>query len=479
MRPTSLKLGTLYLTVASGIFIISSYVVNIWLGRSFGPEAFGVYGIIISLMTTVNLLQTNGLPQALSRLLAEEKIDKKSLYKSAFLLQVALTLILTLLYFALAKPIASLLGDTSLVAYLQLSSLILPGYGIYALTLGRLNGSLLFKQQAVVQSLYSIFKVSLIIFFAREFILTGALLGFALAPLLAGLINFKLPDFRVKAYPYSNLLKLSSPLIAFSVLSIMQYSIDILFVKALTGSDYNAGIMSASQNIARIPFFAFSSVILVLFPAIAKSFNTKTNQQTAQLIEKALRATSVLLLPTIFILASTSSELLSIIFSPEYAQGATVLTILLFAMGCFTYFSVISTILNGAGHTANPLRAAGLSLLITTAVSFILIPAIGAIGGAIATLAGICLALIVSYIDLTKKFAIRLNSKDVLAQIGIALCLLILTKLPFGTGVANIIAKYTLYFGLFFGINYSTGLIPKEDIAFLKVFMKRKAQKYP
>src|SRR5262249_32395015 len=53
--------GTLFLTISSFFFMVSGYLVNIWLGKTLGPKVYGLYGIIITLMTIVNITQTSGL----------------------------------------------------------------------------------------------------------------------------------------------------------------------------------------------------------------------------------------------------------------------------------------------------------------------------------------------------------------------------------------------------------------------------------
>ena len=47
--------GTLYLMIASAIFLVSSYVVHFGLGRHLGPEDYGLFGVVLALMTTINL----------------------------------------------------------------------------------------------------------------------------------------------------------------------------------------------------------------------------------------------------------------------------------------------------------------------------------------------------------------------------------------------------------------------------------------
>ena len=54
---TSIRKGLIYLTISSGMFVVAGYIVNLWLGRYLGPVNYGIYGVVISLMTMVNIIK--------------------------------------------------------------------------------------------------------------------------------------------------------------------------------------------------------------------------------------------------------------------------------------------------------------------------------------------------------------------------------------------------------------------------------------
>ncbi|MCK4965330.1 MAG: oligosaccharide flippase family protein, partial [Dehalococcoidia bacterium] len=59
---TGMGRGTLYLMVAAGVFLVSGYVIHFWLGRYLGPESYGLFGIVLALMTIADLLLISGWP---------------------------------------------------------------------------------------------------------------------------------------------------------------------------------------------------------------------------------------------------------------------------------------------------------------------------------------------------------------------------------------------------------------------------------
>ena len=64
--------GMLALTVAQILIMLSGYIIAIALARSLGPALFGVYGVVYSVLLSVELIGRLGLPQAVSKLVAEK-----------------------------------------------------------------------------------------------------------------------------------------------------------------------------------------------------------------------------------------------------------------------------------------------------------------------------------------------------------------------------------------------------------------------
>ena len=56
MKKQSVLRGTIYLMAAQAAFVASGYAIHISLGRLLGPSEYGIYAVVISLMTIVNLV---------------------------------------------------------------------------------------------------------------------------------------------------------------------------------------------------------------------------------------------------------------------------------------------------------------------------------------------------------------------------------------------------------------------------------------
>ncbi|MFU8768036.1 MAG: lipopolysaccharide biosynthesis protein, partial [Candidatus Methanoperedens sp.] len=129
----SLARGTLYFMFVQAGFMASGYIIHASLGRLLGPAAYGIFGVIISLMTLVNVMLVAGVPQAGSRFIAIANETVGAIKKATLNLQVILSLAVFALYFLLSPLIAGILGDPSLSGYIKASAFVIPVYALSSL----------------------------------------------------------------------------------------------------------------------------------------------------------------------------------------------------------------------------------------------------------------------------------------------------------------------------------------------------------
>jgi O-antigen/teichoic acid export membrane protein len=79
----SVMRGTIYLMAAQAAFVASGYAIHISLGRLLGHAEYGIYAVVISLMTMVNLILTTGIPQAVAKYVAHDGGGAEGVRKTA------------------------------------------------------------------------------------------------------------------------------------------------------------------------------------------------------------------------------------------------------------------------------------------------------------------------------------------------------------------------------------------------------------
>jgi O-antigen/teichoic acid export membrane protein len=466
---SSLAKGAAYLTLSSIIFMASGYIINIWLGKTLGPKTYGTYGIVISIMSLINIMQTAGLPQAVSKFIASRDDVPKSIFSTAAKLQVVSTFVLTIIYILLAFPIAIVLGDKELVKYLIFSALVLPFYGLFSLYLGFYNGLHYFRRQALMNNLYSVAKLIFVVLLTMKFKVYGAIAGFIIAPIFALLAGARELPVRHSNYSWKKLFIFSSPLVAFAIISTMLLSIDLFILKAVHGVSENIGFYVAAQNIARLPYYALNAIAVVLLPGIAVLSKDKDHEKAQTLIKRSLRLVLILLITTSVMLIISSKGVTQLLFSSEYLPGEGALQILSLGYGLLTLFTIFTSILSGAGKPGISLKISILGLVTSISSCLMLIPYFGLIGAAWGTTIGATMASIVSFLYIKKNYHITF---PYFAFLRISVCALLasLPLLYLTTSVA-LVAAYILSAALYLLLLKLTRELTIQDIVDVKEFL--------
>ena len=462
----SLKHSFVNLTLSQLTFMVSGYIVNIFLGKLLGPNNYGVYGIIVSLITVVNLTQTAGLPQAVAKFSAENEERSEEVLKSGLTIQFFSTSFASLIIFLFALPISQILKDASLTSYIQLSALIFPLYGIFSLYLNYYNGLHAFGKQSLMNVLYSITKLLTILILVYFFHIYGAIIGFIISSFIPLLFWFHIPR-AVKNFPYKILVLFSLPLVVIAIFANLLQSIDLFFIKAITTSNNNVGFYTANQNIVEIPYYAAISLATVLFPSISRKLSKNLHDEARELIAKALRFALLILIPSILLISATSGRLLSFLYSVAYHPGASSLSILVIGSGFFTLFIILTTIISSAGSPGKSAILSILGVAISSILCLFLIPSFGLNGAALSTTtaAGIvmCLAGVLVY----KRFHVLFDIYSVVKIFVASFAIYLLAKnIPITPLLLPLL--YVFLFAVYAGILFLFKELTREDVDLVK-----------
>ena len=385
-RKTSLGQGALYLGASSLAFLLAGYVTNIWLGRRLGPVNYGRYGVVLTLISAVNVMQVSGIPQAMAKMVSERPREQGSFLRAGIRLQLMLTAVLVAVFLAAAVPLASLLNDPGLTGYLRSSVLILPLYGLFSVYVGYYNGLHRFGRQAGMVGGYAVAKTLLVIGLAATFGLRGAILGFAVAPGLGLIVGFRRPG-RGPAAPLRELGSISVPLVGFAAMTTLQLSVDLLFVKAANLSPGAAGYYTAAQNIAVIPYFVMSAAGQVLFPTIASRLGAGDLTGARGALQRGFRYGLIAVVPAVAFLAVTRDEVVRLLFSERYIPAAGPLAILALGYGALGLFASLAYALNASGRGSRSFLLSAGGVVGMLVLCPILIPVAGLRGAAIGSAA--------------------------------------------------------------------------------------------
>ena len=183
--PLGVGKGTLYLIGVQIVFLASGYIIHAGLGRLLGPASYGIFGVVIYLITLSQDFLRTGIPQAASKYIAEDNSKAGAIKNNTVKLQLIFSLLVFLVYLLLADIFADLLGDPSLTTYIRVSAFIIPAGAFFALYTNFLNGLRWYDKQAIVMLSYSIATIAgvfALVFFGYG--IYGAIFGYLMGPLV-------------------------------------------------------------------------------------------------------------------------------------------------------------------------------------------------------------------------------------------------------------------------------------------------------
>ena len=416
--------GTLYLMLANGLFAVVGYIIHFGLGRHLGPVEYGSFGVVLYLMTTINLLVTSGIPQSASKYIAENNTRLQSIIRGANRIQLVFTVVIFCLYLGLAGVIADLLNDSSLTPYIRISALAIPAYALYSVyNAGYLNGLRRFGRQAIGTTVVSLAKVTLV--FALVWIglgIKGAITGYIVSAFIGFIFAWRFlgKTQNINTYfDWRKLLNFAIPATLFAAAFFILMSVDLFAVKALAGNDIEVGYYTSATTISKVPYFLFAGLAMTLLPSISQAIAAGDSELIKSYIRQSVRYMLMLLVPGVLLISATSSELLTLVYSSRYIDASGPLSILAFGAGLLTVFFVLSHIIIGSGKPWVVLIISLAMVVISIGLNVFLIPRYALTGAAWATTATGILGTCAATAYVLTRFKTLINIKS-LARICLA-----------------------------------------------------------
>ena len=438
MKTKAVTLGSIYGMFHRVVVVVCGFLISVVIARKLGPEFFGLYTFVISILAWVEAGASAGLPSVFRKVVSENKATFRPIVTSLGRLSVPYCLT-TMFLFALVSPaVAYTMHDDRLTALLIIASLDIPFFVMFSTYLGVLNGHGNFLLHSALGAVRSISRAVLMIAAALLlFGIEGALLGNALgsicglllafhyarkltaqyAPVRDGSMRLSSPDIR------SKLVSFGVPYLSASLLSSVLINLDIWFVKALTGTstggDEVVGYYAAAYNLARIPYLMMTAIIMTIFPAISNAVSEHRTGDARTLIWQQLRLMLLILMPAILIVYATADEVIELVFSSAYLPASESFKILFIGVSVFSIFLFFINIIAADNK---PRFGVVISLILLPAaivLNYFLIDAFGIVGAALAISTVSLIGLIASGAYVWRRFG-RIIDAYSLLRISIA-----------------------------------------------------------
>lgn len=384
--------GTVSLTVAHAGLVGAGYVVAVVLAQGLGPALYGVYGIIYSLLLGVELIGRLGVPQALSKLIAEEPGPATELEGTGFTVTVLMYGAIFVLFWLAGPWLATTFHVDDGAALFRLAAWDIPFYGLYFVCNNILNGRREFGAEAAGILIYALAKVVGI----GGLVIAGlSVEGALVVNIVSSVVALAYVAARVGRAPFrftlraaGPLLRLAIPIGLYAAGSQVLQSLDLWTLNA-AGADIDdevKGLYVAATNVARLPNMISFVMMAVLVPSIARAARMGDDEAVRSAVEGAFRFLAVTLLLAAAIVAVEARPILALLFSPSYRAGGPLLTILILSHGAlFTTLVTACAILIASGHARTAAAATLLLLPASLVLNLVLIHFAGAKGAALAS----------------------------------------------------------------------------------------------
>lgn len=470
--------GVILLVANSLLFLLVGYATNLWLARRLGPEHYGLYGIVVSLMTVVNIAQATGLPRSLSRQVSIHPRQADSILKTGLVLQILFGISLSAMVFLLAPLAAKVFHDPAAILALRLVACVFPAYGLFILYSEYYNGLHLFRRQTVIGVVYSLAKLVAIIGLALFWGLPGTVIGFAVAAIGGVMAGFHAPPTQTAFFPYRPLLFFSLPLIGFAVASNLQFSMDLFFVKALL-QPKEAGYYAVNQTLSVIPFFVLNAFSQVIYPTVVRSVARDKTDETIRLVRSFSFFLWLALAPIVALISAQSRGILTFLYTEQYATGSRSLSLLVVGIGCMTIFHFAATVISSTGRPAWSWWISFLGLAVTSFLCWLLIPSYGILGASLATTVGSFIIMVISLWTILRLFPDsvawgRICASGLLA-LGVGWVVSLIEVPVLWLPIVLLVAL-----GVYFGCLLFSGVIRRKELgSIVQVFRKRQPGQVP
>ena len=334
------------------VFIISGFTINVVLSRVLVAEKYGDVAILLSVIMLLNVFLTNGIPNSLSRFIADPQINNSDLWKKTVLLQTTVVVLVTGFAVIGTKHICLYLNTPSLTRYFYLLLIILPLNGWFYLHIGALNGLRYFRQQAIVNILYPVSRIVIIFFllFAFNLDLIAVILGTAIAYIPAfiyGQSQWKTVGNGKKISIRRLIVFSFQVMFLFGIITLF-LNMDLIVIKNLEPNRELVGKYGAMINVGKIAYFLLYSFSSTIFPIISNLKAENSSERISTLLRVVLSAYIFLGVFIFMITLFFSDLIITALYGSAYlfaAANLSVYTLAIIFLSITAFFSNVLFIL--------------------------------------------------------------------------------------------------------------------------------------
>lgn len=463
-------------TIANIISTLKSFILLPILTKALGAELYGTWALILVTISLLTPFCTLRLGYAIVRFLGPEK-DREKIGKgvsSIFGVTSLIALVVSILLFILSKSLAiAVFGGVDATFYIQISA--------FLIFLGAIDQIMIEYFTAFQQmEKYSGFIILQTI---GELILTAYLVlsGFGLFGAIISLLVVRAFTSVIGFLWIASEIKISTP--SFSVVKpYLPFTLPILptvlcywlvnlgdryVIGYFMGADA-VGIYSASYGLGSMITFFYASLSIVLLPAITNLYENNKIQELKTHLKYSLKFLLMFTIPSFWGLSILSKSILRTLTTSEFIGGYRVVPIVALGIILFNCSAINTNVLYLFKKTRTISLIYVAFASINMIMNIILVPIIGIIGAAIATLITFMVHLFVVGTISFKRISYDIDFKFILKSIISSLIMAFVVWNLNPIGAVNILIAILIAAVIYFGVLILLRGFTKEEYKFLK-----------
>ena len=462
--------GAAWRLLGFGVLSITSYATVVVLARQFGPETYGLYGLVYAVLASCELILRLGVPQAMIRSVSRNPDGAAGIATHGTFLLVGTNLVAFAILWLSAPALAELLNIGNGGGLIRIALLDLPLYAAYLALTAVLNGRFDFKWVGIATAVYGSSRLLAVLLLAGTGNLTveAALLANVFAS-VSGVMVILLRVGRFPVYPsraiVGGLVALAIPISFGEVAIVLLTSMDLWLLNALDPdlAPEQRGYYVAALSLARVPNALAVVLVGVMLPMLARSLVADPPHETRKIVFDGNRMLLVPLIPSCVISAVNAGDLLSLFYSDAYLEAQRIMVLLVFSHGGFltALICLQGMLIAGDRSAAGGGRCyAGVGLAIVA--GFILVPGLSAVGAATGALLALGSTTTLVALEVRRRYGALIEPAVLVRIIALTLPLALLSHWWSSAGV-GLIAELTVLAGAYLGGCWKLGLFPVRD----------------
>lgn len=234
----------------------------------------------------------------------------------------------------------------------------------------------------------------------------------------------------------------------------------------------SVGIYSVSYQIGSIVSFYWAPFGVVLLPAIAPLYEKGDIQAAKMHLTHSLKFFLALVIPSLFGLSILSQSILKTLTTPEFIQGYLVIFIVAMAKAILSVGLFYQTVLMLARKTTTVSILYTITAVVNLAMNLILVPSMGIIGAAIATLASFTIHFVMLYALGTKELTFDIDLKFIMKSFISAIVMSAVIYFFNSVGLVNLLISVVVGAVVYFIVLVLLRGFARHEYSFLRTLIK-------